>query len=134
MNALGIARRLGTFNNHFFAIVLLVMGVAILVVTPGILPGVLGVGSLVVGIFFLTIAHVEIEETGLKYRRFSRWHAVGYGEIEACGENSRLGYVKLRRYVFPWGKLYFVLPNASESLLGKDTRLLTSIRDKVNGG
>jgi hypothetical protein len=94
--------------------------------------GLLSLGFLVLGIVFLSVGQVQSQGSALKYRRWFRWHEVPYSEVRECGEAWVYGYVRLRQYVFPWGRVYFVRANSSDSLFGLDTKVITSIRSKAN--
>lgn len=61
-------------------------------------------------IFLLTVVDVRAGENGLSYRRFLRWRQLDHSEVIACGKSSfpTLGYISVKRFVPPWGKLYFV--------------------------
>jgi hypothetical protein len=77
---------------------------------------------LILGIlFYASLAVLEIPDGTVRYRRFSRWRRVAYDEI--VGSRASLavfgiGYLRLKRFVFPWGKLYFVL-DQNEKLFGR---------------
>jgi hypothetical protein len=92
----------------------------------------IGVGLLILGCFFLTIARVRVEGKALQYQRWSRWHSIPYSEIVECGEDGEYGYVKTRQYIFPWGSLYFLRPHSSDSLFGWDKETIKAIRTKAN--
>ena len=87
-------------------------------------------GFLVLGSFFLSVVRVQPEHEKLKYRRWFRWQTVSYNDIVECGESWVYGYVRLRHYVFPWGKIYFVRAMASDSLFGLDKTVISTIRSK----
>jgi hypothetical protein len=89
-------------------------------------------GFFMLGAFFLSVGRVQPEKNALKYRRWFRWHAVSYSEILECGESWVYGYIRLRHYVFPWGSIYFVRANASDSLFGLDKEVISSIRSKAH--
>src|SRR5712664_396211 len=77
-------------------------------------------GFVVVGIFFLSVARVKPRGEVIEYRNWFRWHTVSYSEILDCGESWVFGYIKIRRYLLPWGKIYFVRSQAADSLFGWD--------------
>src|SRR5260370_153351 len=56
------------------------------------------------------LTRVKPEAEILKYRRFSRWKSLQYSEIVGCNAFWVLGLVKTRQYIFPFGRIYFVLP------------------------
>lgn len=92
--------------------------------------GVVCLGFLIFGFFFLSVARVQPENEKLKYQSWFRWHAVSYAEIEECGEAWVYGYIRLRHYAFPWGKIYFVRASASDSLFGLDKAVISTIHSK----
>jgi hypothetical protein len=89
-------------------------------------------GFLVLGAFFLSVARVLPEKNELKYRRGFRWHAVSYSEIRECSESWVFGSVKLRHYLFPWGRIYFARPSAPDSLFGLDKEVISTIRSRAH--
>jgi len=89
-------------------------------------------GFFVLGFLFLSVARVKLEADALKYRRWFLWQAVSYSEITDCGESGIFGYIRLRRYVFPLGRIYFARPYSSDSLFGLDKEMISSIRSKAN--
>jgi hypothetical protein len=62
------------------------------------------------GLFCLTTAEVRANGEMLEYRRFLKWKRVPYATIRECKKSliPVLSYVKLVRFVPPWGKIYFV--------------------------
>lgn len=62
------------------------------------------------GLFCLTAIEVRACEQVLKCRRFLFWRNIPYEEIVQCKDswNPWFGYLKLTRFVPPWGKVYFV--------------------------
>jgi hypothetical protein len=93
--------------------------------------GLVSLGILVVGAFFLSVARVEPGGKELRYRRWFRWEAIPYSEIMECGEFWRFGYIRLRNRQFPRGRMYFARANASDSLFGLDKSLISTIRSKA---
>ena len=86
---------------------------------------------LFVGIlFFASLAVLEIPDGRVRYRRLFRWRRVPYDEIVGCGVVWVFGYLQLKRFIFPWGKLYFVL-DQNEKLFGRGEHypLLRYIRE-----
>ena len=61
--------------------------------------------------FFVTLAVLELDLRGVRYKRFFTWVAIEQSEIDRCGAiwPPFVGYVKLKHFVFPWGRIYFVL-------------------------
>lgn len=62
-------------------------------------------------IFLLSLAEVRVEPDSLRYRRLFKWRKVTYDEITRCGAAwpPFMGFLGLRSFVLPWGRLYFVL-------------------------
>jgi hypothetical protein len=87
---------------------------------------------LALGAFFLSATRIELESEKVKYRRWIRWHSLAYSQIMDCGESWVYGYIRPRRFAFPWGKIYFLRPNASDSLFGLDKEMISTIRSKAN--
>jgi hypothetical protein len=94
--------------------------------------GLVCLGFFVLGAFFLSVARIKLEGTEVKYRRWLRWHALPYSQIRDCGESWVYGYIRPRQFAFPWGRIYFVRPNASDSLFGLDKEMISAIRSKAN--
>ena len=94
--------------------------------------GLVCLSFLTLGAFFLSVTRVRLEGTEVKYRRWLRWHGLPYSEIRECGESWVYGYIRPRRFAFPWGSIYFVRPNASDSLFGLDKEMISAIRTKAN--
>jgi hypothetical protein len=65
---------------------------------------------MLLGIFCMTSAEVRAGENALKYRRFLSWKQISFEQIVTCENswNPWFGYLKLDRFVLPWGRLYFV--------------------------
>jgi hypothetical protein len=94
--------------------------------------GLVCLGFVTLGAFFLSVTRVKLEGKEVKYRRWIRWHALPYSEIRECGESWVYGYIRPRRFAFPWGRIYFVRPNTSDSLFGLDKEMISTIRSKAN--
>ena len=94
--------------------------------------GVVTLGFLLLGAFFLSVTRVEPCTKELKYRRWFRWRAVPYSEIVDCGESWVYGYIRLRDLHFPSRTIYFVRASASDSLFGLDKTVISTIRARAN--
>src|SRR5262249_1121249 len=84
-------------------------------------------------VFHASLAILEIRDGTIRYRRLFRWLRVSYDEIVNCGVSWGIGvgYIRLKEFLFPWGKLYFVL-DQNEKLLGRGAHpLLRYIREHV---
>jgi hypothetical protein len=93
--------------------------------------GFICLGFIILGTFFLSAARVKPERKQLKYRNWFRWHTVSYSEIVDCGESWVFGYIKCRRYLFPWSKIYFVRGHSDDSLFGSDKKVISFIRNRA---
>ncbi len=85
------------------------------------------------GIFCLSAAEVKACDRFLAYRRFLKWREVPYEEIRQC-KNSwipGLAYFRLRRFVPPWGKIYFVIERSA--FYGKPKELTAFINSRREG-
>ena len=94
--------------------------------------GLICLGFFILGAFFLSVTRVRLEGTEVKYRRWLRWHALPYSEIQECGEFWVYGYIRPRQFAFPWGRIYFVRPNASDSRFRLYQDMISAIRSKAN--
>jgi hypothetical protein len=88
--------------------------------------------SFVLGFLFFSVARVRLEDDVLRYGRWYLWQAVSYSEITDCGESGILGYIRLRHYVFPLGRIYFARSYSSDSFFGLDKEMISSIRSRAN--
>jgi hypothetical protein len=85
------------------------------------------------GLFSVTAAEVRIEPNSLMYRRFVRWHRIPYADIH----EARLclwpvyGFVKSKRFIPPWGRLYFVTARSAFTGRPRDLVLIINSRRKV---
>lgn len=96
------------------------------------LTGLICVPFLALGAFFLSVTRIELEGKNVKYRRWIHWHVLPYSEIRDCGEFWVYGYIRPRQFAFPWGRIYFVRPNASDSFFGLDKEMISTIRSKAH--
>jgi hypothetical protein len=120
-------------TTNFFGFFSCVIGLSLWVVFNKypFLTALLNLGFFLLGFFFFTVTRIKTDETVLKYRRWSQWYAVPYSEIVECGADGMYGYIRLRRYIFPWGKIYFLRPYSPESLLAWDQQTIKKIRAKA---
>ena len=93
--------------------------------------GIVCLGFIILGAFFLSVTRVNLEGKEVRYRRWIRWHSLPYSEIRECGESWVYGYIRPRRFAFPWGRIYFVRPNAPDSFK-LDKEMISTIRSKAN--
>src|SRR5258707_4808540 len=73
---------------------------------------------LVFALFCFSIARVEVRDGVLRYRRLLEWRTIPRDEIlEARVEWAPfIGSVRLKKFLFPWGRLYFALDANSNSI------------------
>jgi len=86
--------------------------------------------------FNLSAAQVRVDDQHLRYRRFLRWKRIPYEEIRECkvAWAPSMGCIKLRRFVPPWGKIYFVLEGPFEwAIPGGQTKLTAYINARAEG-
>jgi hypothetical protein len=62
-------------------------------------------------LFGATITILEVRDGVLRYRRFFKWTTIRDDEIVAAGVvwHPFIGWLRLNRFIFPWGTLYFAL-------------------------
>lgn len=71
---------------------------------------------LLAALFGLSIASLEVRGDTLRYRRLFKWTVINDEVLEARVECPPLiGSLRLKRFVFPWGRLYFALDSNTES-------------------
>lgn len=80
-------------------------GVQILLLVP----------ALVLALIYLTSAKIRVSEHILNYFIFTVWREIPYEQIRKVGWSifPGLGYVQLRTFLPPWGRLYFVVEERS---------------------
>jgi hypothetical protein len=107
-------------------------GIALFTRAHPLVSSFIALGFCGLGSFFLTVARVKLEGSDIRYRRLFRWHAIAYSDVRECGESWVFGYIRPRRYAFPWGSIYFARPNSSDSPFGWDQKIIADIRSKSN--
>jgi hypothetical protein len=63
-------------------------------------------------LFCVSLAVVEADDEGIRYRRLSAWRKLSFDEVTSCGPSKaglEIGYIRLMRFLWPWGNLYFIL-------------------------
>ena len=105
------------FLMKFWAPLLLIVGM-IGVFGDHLLSGsmLLSLPLLILALFQLSLAQMELRNNVLRYRRLVRWHTIPRDEIAASGVvwPGFMGYVRFHRYFPPFGLLYFVLDANSD--------------------
>jgi hypothetical protein len=86
---------------------------------------------LLISFMMMSVTRVKPEAGSLMYRRLFRWKPLEYSEISRCGTFWILGYIRAKRYIFPWGGIYFVLPRDAEYDYRWDRSIVSFIRDKA---
>jgi len=91
----------------------------------------------IAGLFLFTLALIMPTDGALRYRRFIKWHTIEYQEIVQCKRSlfPLVGYMKLNRFLPPWGRLYFVFHTPSEPFFGRSAQkaIVQYIQDKMAG-
>jgi hypothetical protein len=91
---------------------------------------------LLVALFFLSLATVDCRSGVLRYRRFLKWISIDEREILGCGVSwpGVIGYLRLRHYVIPWKRLYFVLdvPPGQNPFTRRGSALLAYVRSRTD--
>jgi len=65
---------------------------------------------LIAALFGASLAIVEVRDDILRYRRLFKWTIIPEGDIVSARVVSPLtGSIRLKKLLFPWGRLYFVL-------------------------
>lgn len=86
----------------------------------------------VVALFGFSVAMVEVRDGVVRHRRLFKWKIIQPAEIvDARGEwPPVLASVRLNRFVFPWGRLYFALDGHVVDLFRRgESHLLSYIRE-----
>jgi len=68
--------------------------------------------AFLLSMFRASLAVIEISDGTIRYRRLFNWRELPWEEIERCGVSRTgvgIGYISLTRFLWPWGKLYFIL-------------------------
>jgi hypothetical protein len=65
---------------------------------------------LTAALFFLSLAIVRAKPGKIEYRRLATWVALDPSEILSCGHPWPYiaANIRLKHFVFPWGRLYFI--------------------------
>lgn len=63
---------------------------------------------LLMSLFHFSLALVRVRNGALHYRRYLKWIAVQKSEIAKSGIFFAFGYFRFHRFVFPWGRIYFI--------------------------
>jgi hypothetical protein len=70
----------------------------------------LAVPVLIAALFEASLAILEVRGDVLRYRRLFKWTTIPEGDIVSARVVSPLtGSIRLKKLLFPWGRLYFVL-------------------------
>jgi hypothetical protein len=86
-------------------------------------------------LFHASLAILQVPDGNIRYRRLFRWIQLPFDKIVGCGVlwGGGVGYIRLNRFVWPWGRLYFVL-DANEKIFGRgDYPLLRFIQEHMKG-
>lgn len=77
----------------------------------------LAIPFLVAAFFGVSLAILEVRGGVLRYRRLFKWTTIPDDQIAGARIEwpPVIGSVRLKRFLFPWGRLYFVLDKNTES-------------------
>ena len=86
---------------------------------------------LFLGILFnASLAVLQIPDGSIRFRRWFKWKRLAYDEIVGCGIlGGGIGSIRLKRFLLPWGRLYFVL-DANEKPFGRGNHPLLRFIEK----
>ena len=91
----------------------------------------------ILALFGLSVAIVEVRDDILRYRRFVKWRAIARHDIIGARIEAPpiIGSLRLNKFLFPWGRLYFALDrNMSPKPFGEgEYPALNHIRDNKGG-
>jgi len=75
------------------------------------------VPSILLAFFFFSLAVIRVSDGTVWYKQFFEWTAIDTNEVVDSGQvwAGVIGYIRLKRFVRPWGKLYIVLDESSSS-------------------
>jgi hypothetical protein len=79
---------------------------------------VLSLPPVLVALFYLSAVQIRPGPKMLRWRRLFNWQDVPYENILECKVSIApgIGLLRLRRFVFPWGRLYFVREEPNQLL------------------
>lgn len=87
-------------------------------------------------IFAFSAAQVRVSNADIAFRRFRRWHHVAYRDIQKCRISwfPAMCYMKVRTFVPPWGKVYFISEGPLEELTlpGRHSSLTRYIEERAS--
>ena len=87
---------------------------------------------LTLGIFLLMIRRVKPESGAVAVRHFFQWQQIAYSEIKDCDDNlfwPFIGSIRLKRYIAPFGKIYFWIPVGANARIDKE--MIAYIRQRA---
>jgi len=112
------------FSKFVFGPALIYFGITGFHIAHPILTSLFCIPLLTSGIFFMVITRVKPESGVLAVRRFFQWEQIAYSEIRDCDDNLFLpfiGSIRLKRYIAPFGKVYFWIPVGADARIDKET-------------
>jgi predicted ABC-type exoprotein transport system permease subunit len=86
---------------------------------------------LILSLMFMSLTRIKPEAEVVRYRRFFRWQAIPYTEVIACDTFWILGSIRSKRHIFPWGRIYFVLPRGGQEDYRWDKGIISFMRRKA---
>jgi hypothetical protein len=77
----------------------------------------LAIPLLIAALFGVSLAILEVRDGVLRYRRLFKWATIPADEIVGARLEwpPVIGSIRLKRFLFPWGRLYFILDKSTES-------------------
>jgi hypothetical protein len=77
----------------------------------------LAIPFFIAALFGLSLAVLEVRGGSLRYRRLFKWTTIPEDQIVSARVEwpPVIGSVRLRRFLLPWGRLYFILDKSTES-------------------
>jgi len=69
------------------------------------------------GSFSSSLAIIQCLDKNLRYKRFLKWKPIALDEVVSSGAlwPPFIGYIRFKQFVFPWGRLYFVLDTNTQA-------------------
>ena len=87
----------------------------------------------VAGLFHASLAILQVPNGNIRYRRLFKWSSLRFDEIVCCGVlwGGGIGYIRLTQFLWPWGRLYFVLDPKERVFGPRESPLLRFIQGRI---